>query len=80
MAKKVKVHIPDIIRQYHVNSLFRDVIADTVLEGERRGYISEGKVNNDEKLFDVFKELVDKRFSAHGEEVDEDCVDVPDEK
>lgn len=80
MARKVKVYIPDIIRQYRVSPLLRDVLAEAVADGEHRGYISDGKVQDKEKLFEVFKEWVDKRFSAHGEEVDEDCVDVPDEK
>ena len=75
--RKVTIHIQKIIK--YLDADFRNALAKTVEEGIHMGYIVDGKVKDDDKLYKLFRVHAERNFNSQ-EEVPDECVDIPEDK
>jgi len=58
---------------------FKHTLAETIEEATQKGYVIDGKVKDDERLYNLFKERAERNFNSR-EEIPEECVDIPEDK
>ena len=75
--RKVTIYIQQIIQYLDVD--FRNALAKTVEEATQKGYIADGKVKDDDKLYKLFRVHAERNFDSR-EEVPEECVEIPEDK
>ena len=75
--RKLTIHIQKIIK--YLDADFRHALAETVEEASQKGYVVDGKVKDDERLFSLFRERAEKNFNSR-EDVPDECVDIPEDK